>query len=99
MPRTRATAAAITAPASASSPSRPVPDPPDAYRTAALAGVTASVALARTAYAFKAGAWSLSVSRHQIEQSPKVRRSCPCCHGDGGWWTGGPFPEMDACGC
>jgi hypothetical protein len=33
---------------------------------------------------------------HPVDLAP--RRGCPNCHGDGGRWTGGPFPEMEACG-
>nr|WP_234326722.1 hypothetical protein [Streptomyces sp. NRRL S-337] len=49
--------------------------------------------------ALKAGHWQLYVDRHRIELTPRPRRSCRNCRGAGGWWIGGPFPEMEACGC
>ncbi|MFD4543565.1 hypothetical protein [Streptomyces bauhiniae] len=46
-----------------------------------------------------AGRWRLYADRHRIELTPRPRRSCPACRCAGGWWTGGAFPEMEACGC
>ncbi|WP_410540525.1 hypothetical protein [Streptomyces sp. KL2] len=70
-------------------------------RTAALAAIAAaaSTALAAATYSKATGPWSLSVSRHQIRLLPTARRDCPDCRGNGGWWIGGPFPEMEACRC
>ncbi|MEJ8653642.1 hypothetical protein WKI65_37760 [Streptomyces sp. MS1.AVA.3] len=66
---------------------------------AALLLAAVPVAVATAAAVLKAGNWSLFVDRHRIELTPKARRSCSRCHGDGGWWVGGAFPEMEACGC
>lgn len=57
------------------------------------------ITLAATAVALRTGHWSLYVDRHRIELSPQGRPNCPRCHGEGGWWIGGAFPEMEACGC
>ncbi|MET8291998.1 hypothetical protein ACGFWD_43170 [Streptomyces sp. NPDC048448] len=46
-----------------------------------------------------AGDLALYADRHRIELAPRPRRSCSDCRGAGGWWTRGPFPEMEACGC
>ncbi|MFH9757300.1 hypothetical protein [Streptomyces griseus] len=56
-------------------------------------------ALAATATVLKAGHWQLYADRHRLTLSPQLRPSCPRCRGAGGWWTGGLFPEMEACGC
>ncbi|MEV0604550.1 hypothetical protein AB0I82_35360 [Streptomyces sp. NPDC050315] len=68
-------------------------------RTALLlaAAVPASVGVAT--FVLKAARWQLHVDRHRIELLPQPRRHCPHCHGAGGWWVGGAFPEMEACGC
>ncbi|WP_406416570.1 hypothetical protein [Streptomyces sp. NBC_00842] len=68
-------------------------------RTAALVAAAVSGTVAAAAVALKAGHWKLHADRHRIELAPVARRSCPDCRGAGGWWTGGPFPEMEACGC
>ncbi|MCT9094199.1 hypothetical protein N4G70_35970 [Streptomyces sp. ASQP_92] len=47
----------------------------------------------------EAGHRRLYADRHRIELKPRPRRSCPDCRGAGGWWTSGPFLEMEACGC
>ncbi|MFD5510768.1 hypothetical protein ACFWIB_23770 [Streptomyces sp. NPDC127051] len=41
----------------------------------------------------------LHADPHRIEITAQPRPNCPHCHGEGGWWTGGTFPEMEACGC
>ena len=43
--------------------------------------------------------WSLEFSRHRIALHPMPRRNCAHCRGAGGWWVGGPFPEMVTCPC
>jgi len=60
--------------------------------------VRGAVAAAVSRAAARAG-WALTVSRHEICLDPRPRRSCRDCHGTGGWWVGGPFPEMEPCGC
>ncbi|MCX4581395.1 hypothetical protein OHB41_51545 [Streptomyces sp. NBC_01571] len=62
-----------------------------------LAAAPAVVAV--TAAVLTAGHRTLYADRHRIELAPRSRRSCPDCRGAGGWWTSGPFPEMEACGC
>ncbi|MFH8371716.1 hypothetical protein [Streptomyces sp. NPDC018031] len=47
----------------------------------------------------KAAHLKLHADRHRIEITAQPRPNCPHCHGDGGWWTGDPFPETEACGC
>ncbi|WP_318265286.1 NUDIX domain-containing protein [Streptomyces halstedii] len=37
--------------------------------------------------------------RGPADVTARPRPSCPRCHGEGGWWIGGAFPEMEACGC
>ncbi|WP_328698527.1 hypothetical protein [Streptomyces sp. NBC_00342] len=64
-----------------------------------LAAAAVPLAAATAATALKAGHWTLYVDRHRIRLTPVARRSCPDCQGEGGWWVGGPFPEMEACGC
>ncbi|MFF9025699.1 hypothetical protein [Streptomyces eurythermus] len=61
----------------------------------ALLAVTAAPALAVVAV----GRWNLHIDRNHVEITARPRPSCPCCHGKGGWWTSGPFPQMEACGC
>ncbi|WP_030980297.1 hypothetical protein [Streptomyces sp. NRRL S-1824] len=58
----------------------------------------AAVPLALAAV-LKAGHWELYADRHRVELVPRPRRSCPGCRGAGGWWTSGPFPDMEAFGC
>jgi hypothetical protein len=57
------------------------------------------ITLAAAAAALKAGHWQLYADRHRLHLTPVARRSCSNCRGIGGWWVGGPFPEMEACGC
>ncbi|MEI7029655.1 hypothetical protein [Streptomyces pratensis] len=68
-------------------------------RTAVLLAVVVPASVGTAAAALKADHWRLHADRHRITLSPQPRRSCPDCRGAGGWWTGGPFPEMEACGC
>jgi len=68
-------------------------------RTAVLLAAAVPVTVTAAAALLKAGHWQLHAVRHRIELSPTARRNCRRCHGDGGWWTAGPFPEMEACGC
>ncbi|MGV9883331.1 hypothetical protein [Streptomyces sp. NPDC003006] len=68
-------------------------------RTAVLVAAAVPVTVAATAAVLKAGHWQMYADRHRIELTTRPRRSCPDCRGAGGWWTGGPFPEMEACGC
>ncbi|MGW5930588.1 hypothetical protein ACWF2L_30820 [Streptomyces anulatus] len=68
-------------------------------RTALLVAAAVPVTLAAAAVILKANCWRLYADRHRIHLTPAARRSCPDCRGAGGWWTGGPFPEMEACGC
>ncbi|MEU2391933.1 hypothetical protein [Streptomyces sp. NPDC007369] len=67
-------------------------------RTALLL-VAVSAAAATAAAVLKAGHWKLHIDRHLIELIAQPQPNCPHCHGEGGWWTGGAFPEMEACGC
>ncbi|MFJ7069761.1 hypothetical protein [Streptomyces sp. NPDC101115] len=62
-----------------------------------LAAVPAAVATA--AAALKASHRTVYADRHRIEITARPRPNCPRCHGEVGWWTGGAFPEMEACGC
>ncbi|MEV5011784.1 hypothetical protein ACIQFZ_38675 [Streptomyces sp. NPDC093064] len=62
---------------------------------AAAVPVTAAVAAA----ALKVGRWSLHINRYRLRVTPVPARSYRDCHGTGGWWTNGPHPEMEACGC
>ncbi|MCD9899086.1 hypothetical protein LUR56_01015 [Streptomyces sp. MT29] len=64
-----------------------------------MAAAAVPLALAAAAAVLKAGHWQLYADRHRIHLTPVARRSCPDCRGAGGWWAGGPFPEMEACGC
>ncbi|MEV5982844.1 hypothetical protein [Streptomyces sp. NPDC052114] len=68
-------------------------------RTAALVAAAVPVTVAAAAAVLEAGRWQLYADRHRIHITPVARRSCPDCRGAGGWWTSGPFPEMEACGC
>ncbi|MGW1328163.1 hypothetical protein ACWD64_37245 [Streptomyces antibioticus] len=68
-------------------------------RTAVLVAAAVPVTVAAAAAILKAGHWQLHADRHRIHLTPVARRSCPDCRGAGGWWTGGPFPEMETCGC
>ncbi len=66
---------------------------------AALLLAAVPLAAATAAAALKAGHWRLYADRHRIEITARPRPDCPRCHGEGGWWVGGAFPEMEACGC
>ncbi|MGW4688519.1 hypothetical protein ACWEPM_26990 [Streptomyces sp. NPDC004244] len=68
-------------------------------RTAALAAVVPAALIVATAVSLKAGHWQLYADRYRIEITARPRPGCPRCHGEGGWWVGGAFPEMEACGC
>lgn len=59
-------------------------------RPALLLAAAVPLAAAMAAAALKA-------SRIAITARP--RPNCPHCHGEGGWWTGGAFHEMEPCGC
>ncbi|WNI34391.1 hypothetical protein [Streptomyces sp. ITFR-6] len=66
-----------------------------AFLLAAALPLTATTA----AVVLKARHLTLYADRHRIHLTPVARRSCPDCRGEGGWWTGGPFPETETCGC
>ncbi|AXU16801.1 hypothetical protein [Streptomyces clavuligerus] len=68
-------------------------------RATLLLAAAVPLASATAAAVLKAGHWKVHADRHRIELTPLPRRSCPDCRGNGGWWTGGAFPEMEACGC
>jgi hypothetical protein len=70
-------------------------------RSTAL-GITAAVictAAAALTYGTNSGSWRLELSRDLVALVPRPRRTCPRCHGEGGWWNGGPYPDMEACPC
>ncbi|MEU0216825.1 hypothetical protein ABZ281_17645 [Streptomyces sp. NPDC006265] len=67
-------------------------------RTALLLAA-APVAAAAAAVALEAGSWELTVSRHAVQVSPKPRKGCPDCRGEGGWWSPGPYPGGELCWC
>ncbi|KUH36111.1 hypothetical protein [Streptomyces kanasensis] len=66
---------------------------------AALLAAAVPLAAAVTAAALRAARLELYVDRYRLELTPLPRPDCPDCHGEGGWWTGGPDPDMEACGC
>ncbi|MEK8141741.1 hypothetical protein NKH18_01215 [Streptomyces sp. M10(2022)] len=68
-------------------------------RAAFLLAAALPLTAATAAVVLKARRLTLYADRHRIHFTPVARRSCPDCRGAGGWWTGGPFPEMEACGC
>ncbi|MFK0112523.1 hypothetical protein [Streptomyces sp. NPDC091217] len=68
-------------------------------RTALLLTAAVPLTVTAAAVALKVGHWRLSCSRHGIWLEPQARPDCPDCHGAGGWWTSGPYPGMEACGC
>ena len=82
---------------------RPAPFVSMRWRTIAVIAAAVPVTACAAAVVLKkaggAGGWRLYIDRHRIELSPVALRSCPRCHGDGGWQVGGPFPEMEACPC
>ncbi|MFK0016192.1 hypothetical protein [Streptomyces sp. NPDC091027] len=67
-------------------------------RTTLLLAAAIPLAVA-TAAALKAGHLAPHADRHRIELTPRPRRSCSDCRGEGGWWVDGANPEMKACGC
>ncbi|WP_019711985.1 hypothetical protein [Streptomyces xinghaiensis] len=68
-------------------------------RTTLLLAAVVPLAAATAAAVLKASHLELYADRHRIRLTPVARRSCPRCHGDGGWWVTGANPEMEACGC
>ncbi|MGY1503643.1 hypothetical protein ACW4TU_45005 (plasmid) [Streptomyces sp. QTS52] len=68
-------------------------------RATALLLVAVPVTAAAAAVAIEAGHWRLTCSRHGIWLEPLPRPNCPHCRGAGGWWTNGPNPDMETCGC
>lgn len=69
-------------------------------RTALLLVAAVPLTATAAAVALKAGHWRMTCSRrHGIWLEPRPRPNCPDCHGAGGWWTSGPYPEMEACWC
>lgn len=68
-------------------------------RTAVLLAAAVPLAAVVAAAVLKANHLKLYADRHRIEITARPRPNCPHCHGAGGWWTGGAFPEMEACGC
>ncbi|WP_435271313.1 hypothetical protein [Streptomyces sp. 1222.5] len=68
-------------------------------RVALLLAAAVPLAAVTAATALRAGHLKLYADRHRIEITARPRPGCPRCHGEGGWWTGGAFPEMEACGC
>ncbi|WP_406351247.1 hypothetical protein OHB56_01890 [Streptomyces sp. NBC_01635] len=54
---------------------------------------------AATAAALKASHLKLYADRHRIEITARPWPGRPHCRGEGGWGTGGAFPETEACGC
>ncbi|MFI1004921.1 hypothetical protein ACIP10_36075 [Streptomyces galbus] len=68
-------------------------------RTLLLATAAVPLAVVTAAAALKVGHLKLYADRHRIEITARPRSGCPRCHGRGGWWAGGAFPEMEACGC
>ncbi|MGW1620525.1 hypothetical protein [Streptomyces sp. NPDC002172] len=68
-------------------------------RTALLLAAAVPLAAAAAAAALKAGHRRLTCSTHGIRLEALPRPNCPDCRGAGGWWTSGPYPEMEACWC
>ncbi|MFF4534097.1 hypothetical protein ACFY1P_33110 [Streptomyces sp. NPDC001407] len=68
-------------------------------RTPLLLAAALLVAATTAAAALKAGAMELTLSRHAIRFSPRPRRNCPDCHGEGGWWSEGLYPGGELCWC
>lgn len=70
-------------------------------RGALLLAAAVPLAAATAAAALRASHLKVYADRHRIEITarPRPRPRCPRCHGEGSWWTGGTFPEMEACGC
>ncbi|MFG2440719.1 hypothetical protein [Streptomyces sp. NPDC048508] len=61
--------------------------------------LAAAVVPAVTAAILKAGHWQMHGDRHHITVTPRPHRCCATCHGAGGVWISGPFPQTEACGC
>ena len=68
-------------------------------RTAPLLAAAAFATVAAAAAVLRASHLTLHADRHRIEITARPRPNCPDCRGEGGRWTGGAFPEMEACGC
>ncbi|MEV5204407.1 hypothetical protein [Streptomyces sp. NPDC053720] len=68
-------------------------------RAALLLTAAVPLAAATAAATLRASHLKLYADRHHIEITAQPRPNCPRCHGEGGWWTGDAFPEMEACGC
>ncbi|WP_327713764.1 hypothetical protein OG912_38400 (plasmid) [Streptomyces sp. NBC_00464] len=68
-------------------------------RGALLIAAAVPLVAATAVAVLRAGRLKLYADRHRIEITAQPRPGCPRCHGEGGWWTGGAFPEMEACGC
>lgn len=68
-------------------------------RTALLLVAAVPLTVTAAVVALKASHWRMTCFRHGIWLEPCPRPDCRDCHGAGGWWTGGPNPEMEACGC
>ncbi|MFG2716418.1 hypothetical protein ACGFX2_38745 [Streptomyces goshikiensis] len=68
-------------------------------RAALLIATVVPLTAATAAAVLKAGHLKLHADRHRVEITALPLPNCPYCHGEGGWWTGGAFPEMEACGC
>ncbi|MFI5672214.1 hypothetical protein [Streptomyces sp. NPDC051704] len=67
--------------------------------TALLLGAAAPVTVIVTAAVLKVTQRRMYADRYRIEVTARPRPDCPDCSGSGGRWTGGPFPEMEACSC
>ncbi|MCX4581304.1 hypothetical protein OHB41_51085 [Streptomyces sp. NBC_01571] len=68
-------------------------------RVALLLATAVPLVAVTAAAALRAGHLKFYADRHRIEFTARSRSGCPRCHGEGGWWVGGAFPEMEACGC
>lgn len=68
-------------------------------RTALLLAAALPLTVTAAAIALKGGHWRMTCSRYGIWLEPCPRPDCPDCHGAGGWWTNGPYPDMEACWC
>lgn len=72
---------------------------PTFARAVVLTAAAVPIALAAAAAALRSGHWRLYDDRHQVVLFSQPRRNRPRCRGNGGWWTTGPFPDPEACGC
>ncbi|MFD8726265.1 hypothetical protein ACFV2H_52305 [Streptomyces sp. NPDC059629] len=68
-------------------------------RTAMLLVAAVPLTVTAAAVALKAAHFRMTCSRHGIWLEPLTYPGCPNCHGAGGRWTNGPYPEMEACWC